>query len=275
VSLEPASTADPPSPFSLVRQVCSATWQALTGKSCGGSGLSGQARPPRPGPNPATRVRHRPTRDFGSVARVPTSSTIDRAVDGPTAAGPPPVPVVTVAQPPPPGPQRHRLSGEETDASGRTGQTPDGWTPHGWTADGWTLDGWTADGRAPDSGRRPRVTGHRTAGQPDLGRRHRMGGHRMLDTPATDAVACLLAGSTTATTPDSRYRLDAPSGRRRLGEQATRTAQPQGRRGHPRCHRWVWPPPRLSAAGGAPPVQRRLGALLSSEKVGIESSARW
>jgi hypothetical protein len=28
-----------------------------------------------------------------------------------------------------------------------------------------------------------------------------MGGHRLLDTPATDAVACLLAGSTTATTP--------------------------------------------------------------------------
>jgi hypothetical protein len=39
VSLEPASTADPPLLFSLVSQVSAATWQALTGKSCGGSGL--------------------------------------------------------------------------------------------------------------------------------------------------------------------------------------------------------------------------------------------
>jgi hypothetical protein len=35
VSLEHASTANPPSLFSLVRQVSAATWQALAGKSRG------------------------------------------------------------------------------------------------------------------------------------------------------------------------------------------------------------------------------------------------
>ena len=52
--------------------------------------LSGQARPPRPPPNPAARVRHPPPpdlRDLGSVARVPASSTIDRAVDSPAVTG--------------------------------------------------------------------------------------------------------------------------------------------------------------------------------------------
>jgi hypothetical protein len=46
VSLEPASTANPPSLFSLVRQLSAATWQALAGKSHGGSRLRyGQAGP--------------------------------------------------------------------------------------------------------------------------------------------------------------------------------------------------------------------------------------
>jgi hypothetical protein len=70
-------------------------------------------------------------RDFGSVARVPTSATVDRAVDGPEATRPPPVPVVRVARPPRPGPQRHRLSGRRRTRPDRRGQTPDGWTPHG------------------------------------------------------------------------------------------------------------------------------------------------
>jgi hypothetical protein len=30
-----------------------------------------------------------------------------------------------------PVPKRHRLMGDQTDAFGRTGQTPDGWTPDG------------------------------------------------------------------------------------------------------------------------------------------------
>jgi hypothetical protein len=75
--------------------------------------LRRQARPPRPAPNPAARVSHRPAtdqRDLGSVARVPASASVDRAVDGPAATGPPPVPVVTVARPLRLGPHRHRLS---------------------------------------------------------------------------------------------------------------------------------------------------------------------
>jgi hypothetical protein len=57
VSLESASTANPLSLFSLVRQVCSATWQALAGRSRGGSGL----RPTTPcGSSPLTRLRDDP-----------------------------------------------------------------------------------------------------------------------------------------------------------------------------------------------------------------------
>jgi hypothetical protein len=145
----------------------------------------------------------------------------------------------------------------------RPGQTPDGWTADGRTPDGWTADGWTA-GR---SARRPQVTGHRTAGQPDPGRRNRMGGHRMR-TPATDAVACLLAVSTTATTPDRSTPAGRSSGQTPSGRATTRTAQQQGLRGHPRCYGRVWPPPRQSAAGGTPPSSWRLGALLSSDDYG-------
>jgi hypothetical protein len=118
--------------------------------------------------NPAARVRHRPPsdqRDVGSVARVPASSTVDRAVDGPAATGPPPVPVVTVARPPP------EVGGIRTRPDGRGRQQ---------TAGHWTGGQQTAT--AGPAGRRPQVTGHRTAGQPDPGRRNRMGGHRMLDT---------------------------------------------------------------------------------------------
>src|SRR5215216_630070 len=63
------------------------------------------------------------------------------------------------------------------------GQTPDGWTPHG--MDSRRLDAGRVDSRRPTAGpagRRPQVTGHRTAGQPDPGPRDRMGGHRLLDT---------------------------------------------------------------------------------------------
>src|SRR5829696_6861353 len=55
-----------------------------------GWSLSGQARPPRPAPDPAARVASQlplTQRDFGSVARVPASATVDRAVDGPAATG--------------------------------------------------------------------------------------------------------------------------------------------------------------------------------------------
>jgi eukaryotic-like serine/threonine-protein kinase len=115
--------------------------------------LGGQARPSRPAPNPVARVRQPPStdqRDVGSVARVPASATVDRAVDGPAATGPHPSrwsrsPASSTWSPPPP------PEWEETDASGPTGQTPDGWTPHGRTADGWTPDSWAAAVRPPDT----------------------------------------------------------------------------------------------------------------------------
>jgi hypothetical protein len=238
-------------------------------------------RPRRAGRTPglACRVAQRasaaaaartPTRRPGSATDLPPANATsaaapasrpprpsDRAVDGLAATGPPPVPVVTVARPARPGPQRHRL--RRGDGRVRTGRTPDG----------WTLDG--VDSRRPTAGpsgrRRPQVTGHRTAGQPDPGRRT-----GWVDTacwtPATDAVACLLAGSTTATTPDRSRPAGRCPGQTPSGRATTRTAQQQGRRGTPRCHRWVWPPPRPSAAGGTPPSSWRLGALLSSDDYG-------
>jgi hypothetical protein len=144
--------------------------------------------------------------------------------------------------------------GEETDASGRTG------------ADTGRLDTGRVDSRRPTAGpcgRRPQVTGHRTAGQPDPGRQYPDGWTPHGWTPATDAVASLLAGSTTATTPDLSLPAGRSSGPTSSGRAPTRTAQRQGLRGHPRCYGWVWPPPRPSAAGGTPPSSWRLGALLS------------
>jgi hypothetical protein len=140
--------------------------------------LSGQAQPPRPAPNPAARVRHRPPpdqRDFGSVARVPASSTVDRVVDGPAAIGPPPVPVVTVARPARPGPNAtlsmggdgpvrtdggrpqtagHRTGGQQTAGQRTAGrwmgqQTADRRTLWTMTPGDRTPDGWTAGSRTP------------------------------------------------------------------------------------------------------------------------------
>jgi len=165
----PVPTAQPPT-----------TGAPHTGLTC--LVARGQARPPRPAPNSAARVRHRPPtdqRDVGSVARVSASATVDRAVDGSAATGAstgsgghgrPATSTWSPTLPP---------EWEETDASGRMGQTPDGWAP----------DGWTADGRAPDSGRRSQVAGHRTAGRPDSRTPRPDGwtpdtGHRMPDTNA-------------------------------------------------------------------------------------------
>jgi hypothetical protein len=156
------------------------------------------------------------------------------------------------------GPRRHRLS---MGGDGRV--RTDG-------ADTARLDTARVDSRrlsAGPCGRRPQVTGHRTAGQPDPGRQDRMGGHRRLNR-ATDAVACLLAGSTTATTPDRSISAGRSSGQMSSGRATTRTAQRQGRRGHPRCFGRAWPPPRQSAADGTPPSSWRLGALLSSDDYG-------
>jgi hypothetical protein len=102
-----------------------------------------QARPPRPAP----------TRRPGSATDLPLTTPTPAASP---ASRPrrPSVEPSTAGQPPglhrfwwsgspghrDPGSQRHRRSMEETDASGPTGPTPDGWTP----------TGPTADGRAPD-----------------------------------------------------------------------------------------------------------------------------
>jgi hypothetical protein len=106
-----------------------------------------------------------------------------------------------------PGRQRHHLTWDETDASGRTG------------ADSRRLDAGRVDSRRPDLGRRPQVTGHRTAGQPDPGHPKPDGwtphaGHRR-PTPWRACWQC----RPRRRRPTSRYWLDAPPRRRRLGEQ--------------------------------------------------------
>jgi hypothetical protein len=147
----------------------------------------------------------------------------------------------TWSPPPPP-------EWEETDASGPTRAD----TRRLDTArmDTGQLDTGRVDSSRPTagpSGRRPQVTGHRTAGQPDPGRQT-----GWVDTAcwtaATDAVACLLAVSTTATTPELSVQAGRSCGQTPSGRATTRTAQQQGRRGHPRRHRRVWPPPRPLAA---------------------------
>jgi Transposase IS66 family len=87
---------------------------------------------------------------------------------------------------------------------------------------------------------------------------------------ATDAVAWLLAVSTTATTPDLAIPAGRCSGQTPSGRATTRTAQQQGLRGPPRCYGRAWPSPRQSAAGGTPPSSWRLGALPSSDQTGGE-----
>jgi hypothetical protein len=171
-SLPLVPTAQPPATGRAARR------PGLPGRSAGKRG--------RRGPHhPAARVRHRPPtdqRDFGSVARVPASATVVEPSTARQPQGPPPVPMVRVARPPRPGPHRHRLSERR-----RTRPTDGADTRRLDTARGDTgqLDTGQLDSSRPTagpSGRRPQVTGHRTAGQPDPGRQDRMGGHRLLDT---------------------------------------------------------------------------------------------
>jgi hypothetical protein len=231
--------------------------------------LSGQARPPRPPPTPAARVRHRPLHGptrLGQRRPRPGLRDRRRASTARQSPGPPPVPVVRVARPPRPGPQRHRLS-MGGDGHVRT---------HGWTADGWTPDGWTADGRAPD--RWTTSPGDRTPDGWTAGSRTPIPGwvDTACWTAATDAVAWLLAGSTTATTPDPLRPAGRCCGQMSSGRAPTRTAQPQGRWGHPRCYGWVWPPPRPSACRWYAAVQLApwRTALLGSDGSSVERTAK-
>src|SRR5512132_63661 len=222
--------------------------------------LSGQARPPRPAPNPAAGSATDLPPTNPSSAASPASRPPGPSIEPSTARqppGPPPVPVVTVARPPRPGPQRHRLSGRRRTrpdgrgrhqtAGHRTGgqQTAGRWMGGQQTAERRTLwtttpgdrtpDGWTAGSRTP---------------KPDGWTPH--AGHRR----PTPWLACW-QGRPRRRRPTSRYRADA------VRRATTRTAQQQETPRAPTLLRTDWPPPRPSAAGGTPPSSWRLGALLS------------
>jgi hypothetical protein len=189
--------------------------------------LSGQARPP-PAPNrrPGSASHLQPTNATWAVS--PASQPPRPSTEPSTARQPqepPPVPVVTVARPPRPGSQRHRLSmggdgrvrtdggRHQTAGHRRGGQQPAERRTRWRTTPGdQTPDGWTAGSRTPK----------------------RDGWTPMLDTPATDAVAWLLAVSTTATTPNRSIPAGRSCGQTSSGRATTRTAQQQGLRGHPR-----------------------------------------
>jgi hypothetical protein len=183
--------------------------------------LSGHARPARPAPNPAARVRHRPPtdqRDVGSVARGPASSTVDRAVDGPAATGASTRsgsqgrPASSTWSP------RHRLS---MGGDGRV-RTDRGRHQMAGHRTGGQQTAGRVDGRRPTAGpagRPAQVTGHRTAGQPDPGHPKPDGWtpHAGQRRP-TPWPACW-QGRARRRRPTCRDRLDAAPGRRRLGEQ--------------------------------------------------------
>jgi hypothetical protein len=213
----------------------------------------------------AAAAARTPTRRTGSATDLPRTYATSSAAPAsrpprpslePSTArqppGPPPVLVVRVARPPRPGPHRHRLRGG--DGRVRTdGWTPDGWTPHGWTPDGRAPDPLDDDPRCPDSGRLDSRIPDAETGWVDTA----------CWTAATDAVACLLAGSTTARTPERSMAAGRSSGQTPSGASNHQDRSVARTPRHPRCHGWVWPPPRPSAAGGTPPSRWRLGALLS------------
>jgi hypothetical protein len=204
------------------------TRPGLPGRSAGKRGRRG----PHPTWRPASTTDLPPTN--ASSAASPASRPPGPSIEPSTARqppGPPPVPVVTVARPPRPGPQHHRLSmggdrrvrtdgGRHQTAGHRTGghQTAGHRTGGQQTADRRTLwttspgdrtpDGWTAGSRTPETGWVD--TACRTA--------------------ATDAMGCLLAVSTTATTPDrsipaGRSSGQTPSGRATTGPLSSKDAE--------------------------------------------------
>ena len=252
-NLAPVPTAPPPA--TARRTPAGPAWSL--------SGKRGRRGPT----NPAAGVHHRPPTDqpdFGSVARVPASWTIRSSRRRPgSRRGLHPFsghgrPATSTWSPTPP-PEHGR---RQTRPDGRLDTR---------RLDSGRLDTGRVDSRRPTAGpagRRPQVTGHRTAGQPGSRTPRPDGWTPDGWTPATDAVACLLAVSTTATTPERSIPAGRCSGPTPSGRATTRTAPQQGRRGHARCYGWVWAPPRPSAAGGTPPSSWRLGALLSSEDFG-------
>jgi hypothetical protein len=136
------------------------------------SGKRGRRGPHPPGgPGP-----HRPPLTTPTPVASPASRPPRPSVEPSTARQPPGPPPVLVVRSPghrDPGSQRHRRSMEETDASGPTGPTPDGWTPTGgqrtaerrtrWTTipGDQTPDGWTAGSRTPNRDGWTPPAGHR------------------------------------------------------------------------------------------------------------------
>src|SRR5512133_1224449 len=185
----------PPRAAACSRAHSAAAREGRSDRRPGLPGRSGQAWPLRPAPN----------RQPGSATDLPLTNATSAASPAsqpprpliePSPArrppGSPPVPVVTVARPPRPGPDRHRLRWRRRTRPDGWGQTPDGWTPDGWTAYGRPPDRLDDDPRGPDTGRLDSRIPDADTGGVDTA----------CWTPATDAVAWLLAVSTTATTPD-------------------------------------------------------------------------
>jgi hypothetical protein len=229
------------------------------GRSARRPGLPGRAaakrrRPRTPGPGPpptpddrrATR-KHRPRQGPQPPTGPLDGAAVHRDLD----------PVLWRRCPPPrPGPRRHRLRWEETGASGRTGADT--------RRAGHRTAGHRTGGRQT-GGQQPAgcwTGGQQPPGPPDPGRRHQVTGHR------------------TGWTPDGRRRIpdDEPgwvdtacwtrtAHRRRLGELSTQDSSAARTPKAPR-YGLAWPPPRQSAAGATPPSNWRLGAMLSSERLG-------
>jgi hypothetical protein len=202
---------------------------------------------PGPGPPPTPTDQ----RDLGSTARVQAAGPSTEPLNGAAAHRDSTRSRGDGCPPHLPGPNATARHGRrQTHPDRRGGHQPAGRWPGGHQRAGHRTGGQQATG-PPDTwttnpgDRTPDGLGYRTAGPPDPGRRHRMGGHPMPDTArrpmpwlaswqCRPGRRCLTAGC----------RLDAPPGRRRLGEQQ----------------------PRRSAAGDT--SSWRLGALLSSDDYG-------
>jgi hypothetical protein len=176
-------------------------------------------RPGLPGRAAGTRGRRPPTTRPGSPPDTPTDRRASSAASPASSPARPSTKPLngTVGCPPyrPWSPTPPPDVGQ-TDVAGRTGADTRRLDTGRWTPDGWTLHEWTADGR---------TAGPRTA-EPDGWTPHAGRG------PETDAVAGVLASSTTATVPDRWMPAGGSAGQTRLGEQPPRTAQQQALRGH-------------------------------------------
>jgi hypothetical protein len=243
------------------------TWPAW---SLSGASAAAPART-----QPAARVRHRPPTDqpdVGSVARVPASATVDRAVDGPAATGAStgsggqgrPASSTWPPTPPPEHGRRtrpdrrgrhqtagHRTGGQQT-AGHRTGGQRTAERRTRWTTipGDRTPDGWTAGSRTPrpegwtpllDTGDRRRGV---AAGRVDHGDDAR---------PGETGWTLLGADAVRASTNQDRAAARTPRA--------------------PTLPRTGLATAATSAAGGTPPSSWRLGALLSSNEFWVERRA--